>query len=193
MNQVGDHLTDAISCRATTTHWYNLSTIPDTSPLRLSPAIVGIGVSVSEWSTQLVPDRNFRDTALFILEDIYNTRPNASEIVTAPYVYTVDGRPFFPILTALNISAVGRGREAGLPITFDNAALVMFTRFIGLFAPGIDGPGNDRRAYAWCRFQCQLAWKREGEAVAHAWVVAEGNFTAFPKVPFGASLKLDVE
>ncbi|KAL8901983.1 MAG: hypothetical protein Q9207_004926 [Kuettlingeria erythrocarpa] len=193
VSRVDDHPTTIGRPGATTTQWYNLSTIADTSPLRLSPAIVGIGLSTSEWSSQLVPDRNFRDTALFILGDIYNTRPNASEMLTAPYVYTIDQRPFISNITAMNISAVGRGREAGLPITFDNAALVMFMQFLGLMAPGVDGPGSERRAYAWCKFQCQFAWKQEGEQVAHAWVVAEGNFTALPKVPFAPSLKLDVE
>ncbi|KAL8748928.1 MAG: hypothetical protein Q9184_007018, partial [Pyrenodesmia sp. 2 TL-2023] len=95
--------------------WYRLPNPREkknTSPLTLDPSITGISIGTTEWSAELVPDRNFLSTALQILEDIYKTRPDASEIVTTPYVYTSSPLDFSPNFTALNVSAVGRGREA---------------------------------------------------------------------------------
>ena len=152
-----------------------------TSPLSLSPQITGIAIGSTEWSEHLVPNRNFLITGLQILEDIYNTRKNASELVMN-YVYTSSPLDLSPNFTALNISAVGRGREAGLPITFDNAALVLFIRFLGQVTPRPSGPLFVGRAYSWYKFQCQFSWERDGES--ESFVVAEGNFTALPQIYF---------
>ncbi|KAL8652058.1 MAG: hypothetical protein Q9210_002908 [Variospora velana] len=116
---------------------------------RLSPEINGIGIGILEWSISLVPDRNFLVTTLHILNDIYDTRPNSTEV--APnYTYKTSPDDFTPNFTALNISAVGQGREVGLPITFDNGALALFVRFLGQMTPRPQGPGGEGRAYSWC-------------------------------------------
>lgn len=139
--------------------------------------ITGIGLSYVEASEDDVSDRNYLVTDLLALEDIYNTRRNYSEVVTN-YVYTNDNQ------TVLNISAVNQGREEGLPITFDSAALVLFVRFLGEASRG--------RTYRWCKFYCQFSWQQEsGES--EAFIVAEGNFTAAAYLPFLVSSTRDVQ
>ncbi|KAL8918426.1 MAG: hypothetical protein Q9208_007331 [Pyrenodesmia sp. 3 TL-2023] len=158
-----------------------LSATRDTSRT-IDPSITGISLGTIEWSPDTIPDRNLLVTTVLILEDIYNTRPNASEIVTTPYVYTSGPDDLSPNFTALNISAVGRGREAGLPITFDNAALVMCMSFLGQVTPRPRELGSDGRTYRWFRFQYGISWRWEGEDRYDD--VAEGNFTALPYIPF---------
>lgn len=63
----------------------------------------------------------------------------------------------------------------------------MFVRMLGQVAPGPgEGAAAEGRSYRWCRFQCQVSWGWEGGQRDD--VVAEGNFTALPQVPFGVFL-----
>lgn len=54
---------------------------------RIGPNITAIGLGYLEYSQDVVSDRNYLVTGLQVLEDVYNTRRNYSELVTN-YVYT---------------------------------------------------------------------------------------------------------
>ncbi|KAI4130892.1 MAG: hypothetical protein LQ338_001489 [Usnochroma carphineum] len=101
------------------------------------------GINFIERSEELVSDRAFFVTALEVMEDIYYNNPNRSEIVTS---YTGHYRPRIP--PPLNISAVGRGLEPGIPTTFTNAAMVRFVRWLGQIS----------RAHRWETFGCYIGW-----------------------------------
>ncbi|KAL9014048.1 MAG: hypothetical protein Q9173_001298 [Seirophora scorigena] len=126
----------------------------------IGPEINGIGIGILESSAELVPDRKFLVTGLQVLEDIYSKHRNYDEVATN-YVYTTGGHDFVPNFEALNISVVGRGREAGLPITFDNGVLALFVRFLGQWTPRPPGPAFNGQANRWCRIQCQFSWQQE--------------------------------
>lgn len=133
-------------------------------------------------STELVPDRNFLVSTLQALYDIFDTRPNSSELATN-YIYKTALDEFVPNFTVVNISAVGRAREVGLPITFDNGALALFMRFLGEMTPRPEGPEGEGKAYKWVRFVCFFSWMREN-GTSEPVTVAEGRFEALPRVVF---------
>ncbi|KAL9018872.1 MAG: hypothetical protein Q9185_003843 [Variospora sp. 1 TL-2023] len=149
---------------------------------RISPEITGIALGYPETSIELVPDRNFLVSNLQVLHDIYDTRPNSSELATS-YIYKTVPDAFVPNFTVVDISAVGRGREVGLPITFDNGALALFMRFVGEVTPRPSGPEGEGKAYKWVRFICQFSWRMEN-GTDESFTVAEGRFEALPRVVF---------
>lgn len=114
--------------------------------LGIPASVSSFGISFVERSEDLVSERDFLVTALQVLQHIYDTRDNRSEIVTN-WVWDLDP----PSSTPLNISAVGRGLEEGLPITFTNSAMVLFVRWLGQIS----------RAHKWEIFRCHYGW-REG-------------------------------
>ena len=75
----------------------------------------------------------------------------------------------------LNISAVGRELEEGLPITFTNSAMVLFVRWLAQV--------YGRRPFHWCRFRCHFIWSELGGGELKDWVVAEGSFGPFVQQP----------
>ncbi|KAL8989178.1 MAG: hypothetical protein Q9177_001879 [Variospora cf. flavescens] len=152
------------------------------SSSRISPEITGIAVGFPERSTELVPDRNLLVSTLLILHDIYDTRPNSSELATK-YIYKTAPDDFVPNFTVVNISAVGRGREVGLPITFDNGALALFMRFLGEVTPRPSGPEGEGKAYKRVSFIFYFSWRTENET-SESFPVAEGRFEALPRVVF---------
>lgn len=159
----------------------NSSARSDELSSRIGPEIDAIAISILEWSAELVPDRNFLVTGLQVLEDIYSKHRKYNEVATN-YVYTTGPDDFVPNFEALNVSAVGRGREAGLPITFDNGALALFVRFLGQGTPRPLGPAFDGQAYRWCRIRCEFSWQRENGSESYS--IAEGVFKALPQIPF---------
>lgn len=131
-------------------------------PLRSTPGPVGyFGITWTNRSREVVSDRDFLLTAVEVVEDIYNNHGNASEVVTHYQGPAVLMNP-----NALDISAVGRGREPGLSITFNNAAMVLFTRWL------VQVFGSHR----WYEFYCEFGTVVEGKPVS--FVVARGKYTA---------------
>ncbi|KAL8680740.1 MAG: hypothetical protein Q9186_003087 [Xanthomendoza sp. 1 TL-2023] len=124
--------------------------------------ITYFGITWTNRSKTSVSDRDFLLTGVEVLEDIYNNHANASEVVRHYQGPTVLMNP-----PGLNIAAVGRGVEPGLPITFNNAAMVLFTRWlVQAFPP-----------YRWYEFNCEYGVVVAGKPVS--FVVAKGQYTAF--------------
>ncbi|KAI4099235.1 MAG: hypothetical protein L6R37_006037 [Teloschistes peruensis] len=155
-------------------HWLRFNDAPPflenhTYP---GPQIEGIGVGTLSHSSERVTDYQFMLTALRTLEEFYYTHPynnnsaipllNYTGLFPAPYI-------------ALNVSAIGRGREAGLPITFTNAALVVFLRWLAQSSV-MFGQGT----WSWVEFDCQFSWRRRRGNESTSDFVARGNFTVFP-------------
>lgn len=115
-------------------------------------------------SEEHTSDRNWFNTALQVLENIYDTRPNGSEIA-AHYQWLLKPGGTSPI----DITAVGRGLDEELPIAFDNRALV---RFIRLFAQSVSTP------FTWVEFECFYSWNKAGMGRTKE-MVAKGKFTPF--------------
>ena len=67
----------------------------------------------------------------------------------------------------INITAVGRGLEEGLPIAFTNRAMVQFIRN---FAQSVRSP------WAWVEFECSYSWDEPGKGRTRD-LVAKGKFT----------------
>lgn len=115
-------------------------------------------------SEEFTSDRNWFNTALQVLENIYDTRPNGSELA-AHYEWVLNPGGTVPI----NISAVERGLEEELPIAFTNRAMVRFIRFFAQSA---------RTPFAWVDFDCFYWWEGPGEGRKKD-MVAKGKFTPF--------------
>ncbi|KAL9059081.1 MAG: hypothetical protein Q9206_001642 [Seirophora lacunosa] len=130
------------------------------SNLAMPPGVWSFGISFLERSAEIITDRDFLVTALEVEENIYYEHNNFSELVTN---YTWDISSYSPLV----ISAVERGREEGLPITFNYGALVRFVRWLGQVS----------KAHKWQRFRCYFGWVEEGKP--KEFLVGEGNFTAF--------------
>ncbi|KAL8935941.1 MAG: hypothetical protein Q9216_005184 [Gyalolechia sp. 2 TL-2023] len=141
----------------------------------INPNITGIALSYEEHSEEFLPDQNYLVTGLYTLENIYHTHRNVSEVVTN-YVYDYTSEPYNS--TVLNISAVGRGREEGLPITFDYWWLVTFIRFFVEASRGV--------TYKWLTFGCYFLWLQES-GDSENFPVASGNFTPLAHLPWMAS------
>ncbi len=116
---------------------------PATVPHSLSPPGFSTwGINFIERSNVTVSDRFFLVSALWVLDDIYQNHNNQSEIVrNYKFGEFVPGYP--PLL---NISAVGRGLDAGSLFAFNNAAMVLFVGYLGEVS----------RAHRWETFGCYI-------------------------------------
>ncbi|KAL8668420.1 MAG: hypothetical protein Q9168_006944 [Polycauliona sp. 1 TL-2023] len=123
--------------------------------------IRGYGIQILSSSTEVVPDRQFTTPLLQALEQIYNYRPNRSEIVKH---YSSTGNNE----TGLRMEAVQEGLDAKLPIAFNNHALVLFTRWLGQTLP----------AREWITFACLYGYD-VGVGRPRVLAVAVGNYTAY--------------
>ncbi|KAI4177633.1 MAG: hypothetical protein LQ346_007621 [Caloplaca aetnensis] len=101
------------------------------------------GIDFIERSNATVSDRKFLVSALWVLDDIYHTRNNGSEVVRN---YQFGGGVDFGYPPILNISAVGRGRDPASPFAFNNAAMALFIAYLGQIS----------RARRWETFGCYL-------------------------------------
>ncbi|KAL8685584.1 MAG: hypothetical protein Q9218_007670 [Villophora microphyllina] len=131
-----------------------------------SPEISAFGISYDSHSSEHVTDYNFLITALQTMENIYDTSPNFSQAITNYAWVTYDPT------VSLNISAVGRGLEEGLPITFTNGAMVLFLRWLAQIS-------HEQGTWRWVEFSCFFYWQQGPERQVQNFLVAEGNFTAF--------------
>ena len=152
----------------------------------LDPSIRGFGTTIKEHSKELVSDRSYIMSALILVEHIYDTNSNYTEPVQN---YELQHRVQYPWFAQFNISAVGRGKEEGLPITFNNGAMVLFIRWLA--------QTSDRnRTYRWATFDCVFNWQQPG-GEQQRFVVAEGNFTSSapppPRTPPSTLTTLDLE
>ncbi|KAL8819076.1 MAG: hypothetical protein Q9223_002412 [Gallowayella weberi] len=132
------------------------------------------GITWTDRSKATVSDRDFLLTGVEVLEDIYYNRgKNASDVVIHYQGPTVLMNP-----PALNISAIGRGVEPDLQITFDTTAMVLFTRWlVQAFQP-----------YKWYEFHCEYGVVVEGKPVT--FVVAKGTYTALNLGASGSSARV---
>ncbi|KAL8703286.1 MAG: hypothetical protein Q9201_003527 [Fulgogasparrea decipioides] len=144
------------------------------SDLNLPPNITSLALAVPSHSEEKTSEYNFLLTVITTLQAIYDENPNRSELVTR-YIWPPPSPPSSNAI-AINISAVGRGREEGSPITFNYGALALCLRMIGECS-------SLSAAYRWLEFEFQIGWsQREGEATT-AYAVARGNFTAIEPPP----------
>lgn len=122
--------------------------------------IAYFGITPLNRSQDLTSYRVFLVPLIEVVEAIYRNRKNGSEPVTDYAWPNAD--------TGLRIRAIGRGKEEGLPITFTNDAMVVFTRWLGqIYKP-----------YQWTHFQCNFGWLVDG--MIRGFAVAEGNYSSFP-------------
>ena len=152
----------------------------------LDPTIRGFGTKIKEHSKELVSDRSYIMSALSLVEHIYDTNSNYTELVKN---YQRKPHVQFPRAASFNISAVGRGQEEGIPVTFNNDAMVLFIRWLA--------QTSDRnRTYRWATFDCVFNW-RQPDGELQRFVVAEGNFTSSapppPRPPPSTPTTLDLE
>ncbi|KAL9593151.1 MAG: hypothetical protein Q9219_007661, partial [cf. Caloplaca sp. 3 TL-2023] len=124
----------------------------------------GFGIGYLERSPVRTPDRNLYITALQVMENIYTTRHDDFSNVITNYAWTGLGISPSP----LNISATGRGLDAGTPFAFNGRALVLFVRWLGQI---------DKQPRAWEKFRCFFIAEEQGILKEHE--VAVGNFTPF--------------
>ena len=152
----------------------------------LDPSIRGFGTTIKEHSTELVSDREYIMSAVILVENIYDTNSNYTELVQN---YERKQRVQLPWWAQFNISAVGRGKEEGLPITFNNGAMVLFIRWLAQTS-------NRNRTYRWATFDCIFKWQ-QADGEVQRFVVAEGNFTSSapppPRTPPSTLTTLDLE
>lgn len=139
------------------TFWSQMSDTPP-SAVNNDPFVNpgGFGVTVLSRSEEVVSYREFLIPALQVLERIYGDCPDYSEVVDH-YAWPNEEK-------GLRVSAVGRGQEKGLPITFNNRAMAVCMRWMG----------QTLLPYKWTYFQFVFRWKEE------RYIVAEGNFTIYP-------------
>ena len=148
--------------------------IPDP---RIRPNVNAFGTRILSHSSELTTDYWFLLTLLSIEANIYDFYRNWSSTVDN-YVFKRANPPRPSLSTPLNISAVGRGREPDIPITFNYGALVLMLRWLGQTS----GSGHSKmvpRTWKWVEFACVFRWKEHAGGNSSDYTVAVGNFTPY--------------
>ena len=142
---------------------------------RIRPNVTGFGTRILSHSSEVTTDYWFLLTLLSIEANIYDFYRNWSSTVENYVVKRASPtRP--PSSTPLNISAVGRGREPDIPVTFNYGALVLMLRWLGQTS-GSRRPDMVPRTWKWVEFECVFWWREHAGGNSSVYTVAIGNFT----------------